>query len=535
MAQSAALENAAQPAWQLIGHTPAKDYADFRSSPDKRQAFARDLDAIGAAAGLSATTAITSVLVSNVYTYTEPFLAVNPATDDALLLWVHDDLAKPVGQAQEIEFSRWDGSAWSTPAGVTNDNKLDGAPQVAWTGDGKGLAVWQRLNDTLPITATFDITTAKKIEIATATYDPVAGTWSPVALLTDNSALDMTPQLARNAAGNVLAAWRQNDAGLLSGTITDTDRIVTAFYGSGWSTPAAAVDGIPGLVDLAAGYGNGAATLAFTRYFTPTASVTPTLQLFTAAWDGAAWSAPVQRTDDSLGHTDPQVVYNAANEPLVVWLAGTGAGQGQALSLRNLTTGAAVTLTLPAETGALDEFRVVQDAAGNIAAVFTAQASQRDLFVAFYDQAHNLWGNPVRLTDDPASESYPAPALDTSGRLLMGYAATAIMPVTKTTTDPDTGEVITYTLPTEGQTDLVTLSHAFVRNLTLTDCRSCAVGRPSGAGQQRDHLGHGAQYRRPGAGRRGGRILRRRSGRRRDADRHAAACRHRWQPASRPP
>jgi len=448
--------------WHLIGHSPAKDHATFRGQSDKRQAFAPHSAQIEPF-GLSAAAAVTSVLVSNVYTYPEPSLAVQPVAGDALLLWVHDDVAKPVGQAQEIEFSRWDGSAWSTPAGVTNDNLLDGAPQVAWTGDGKGLAVWQRLNDTLPITATWDITTARKIEIATATYDPVAGTWTPVTLLTNNMALDMTPQLVRNSAGDLLAAWRRNDAGLLSGTITDTDRIVTAFHDSGWSSPATTVDGIPGLVDLAAGYGSGAATLAFTRYFTPTGSVTPTLQLFTATWDGAAWSAPVRRTDDSLGHTDPQVVYNVANQPLLIWLA------GHELRLANLTTGGSVTLALPAEIGGVDEFRVVQDAAGNIAAVFTAQAAQRDLFVAFYDQAHNLWGNPVRLTDDTASESYPAPALDVTGRLLMGYAATAIVSVTQTTTAPDTGEIITYTLPTEGQTDLVTLSHAFTRNLTLTN------------------------------------------------------------------
>jgi len=464
--------------WSLIGHAPTPDYAAFRAASATRQAFARTAGEIAPLAR-SATTAITSLLVSNVYTYPEPSLAVQPITGDALLLWVHDDIAKPVGQAQEIAFSRWDGSAWRVPAGVTDDDKLDGAPQVAWAAGGEGVAVWQRLNDTLPITATFDVTTAQKIEIATAVYSPTLGTWSPVALLTNNASLDMTPRLAANAGGKLLAAWRQNDAGLLSGTATDPDRIVTAFFDAGWAASAVAVDDIPGLVDLAAGYGAGAATVAFTRYLTPTGSVTPTLQLFTTAWDGSAWAAPIQRTDDDLGHRSPQVVYNAANEPLVVWIAGgavgaglapapatVGTGQGQALSLQNLATGATVTLTLPAEIGALDEFRVVQDAAGNLAAVFTAQATQRDLFVAFFDQAHGLWGNPVRLTDDRASEAYPAPGLDGAGRLLMGYAATAITSVTHTTTVPGTGEVVTYTLPTEGQTDLLTLSHTFIRNLS---------------------------------------------------------------------
>ena len=160
---------------------------------------------------------ITSVLVSNVYTYTEPSLAMHPSTDHALLLWVHDDIARPVGQAQEINFSRWDGSAWSAPAGLTNDDLLDGAPRSPGS-NRKGLAVWHRLNDTLPITATWDITTAQRMEIATASFDLNPNIWSPVILLTDNSALDMTPQFVRNAGGGVLAAWRQNDAGLVNGT-----------------------------------------------------------------------------------------------------------------------------------------------------------------------------------------------------------------------------------------------------------------------------------------------------------------------------
>ena len=109
------------------------------------------------------------------------------------------------------------------------------------------------------------------------------------------------------------------------------------------------------------------------------------------------------------------------------------------------------------------------EVASRLALDWYRQATQRDLFVAFYDQAHGVWGSPVRLTDDRASEAYPAPGLDPTGRLVMGYAATAITPVTQTTTIPETGEVVTYTLPTEGQTDLLTLSHAFTRNLTLAD------------------------------------------------------------------
>lgn len=441
--------------WQLIGHPAGSGYSVFRAATGSRQVVVTE-PALSAA-DLTAQTTVTSLLVSNVYTYPEPSLAVNLDTNDALFLWVHDDVAKPVGQAQEIEFSRWNGSTWSVPAGVTDDNMLDGAPHVAWAAGEEAVAVWERMNDTLPLTATWDVTTANKIEIATAVYSPTTEQWSSVSLLTTNTALDLKPQLVHNSAGQLLSAWRQNPAGFLAGDEANPDRILTTFYNGSWSAPIVAVDDIPGLLDMAVGYGDGTALLAFTRYLTATGYPTTTLQLFTAAWNGTTWESPVQRTDDALSHRNPQVVYKDA-DPILIWLA------GDALRSQNLTSGTTAGLTLENDP-IIDEFRVVQDVAGNIAAVFTAQGTQRDLYVAFYDHLHNVWGRPQQLTNDRASEAYPSPALDTAGQLLLGYAATATVPVTRTATITQTGEVVTYTIPTEGQTDLWTLSRVFIRNL----------------------------------------------------------------------
>ena len=57
---------------------------------------------------------------------------------------------------------------------------------------------------------------------------------------------------------------------------------MAAFYDGHWSTPSVAVSNIAGLVGLAAGYGHGAATIAYTQLVTPTDSLTPTSQLFTS-------------------------------------------------------------------------------------------------------------------------------------------------------------------------------------------------------------------------------------------------------------
>ncbi len=444
--------------WRVLEHITTPAYAAFRAGAGARQAFAP-----GSATGISATTTVTSLLESNVYTYTAPSLAVDPATGHALLLWVHDDPAKQAGQSQEIAFSAWNGTQWSTPAALTNNMQPDDAPQVAWTSSGTAVAVWEHLDATPPLTATFDMTTATKIQLATATYSATTGAWSPVSLLTTNPALHTLPVIARNGSGRLLTVWHENAAGLLSGDAGHPDSIQAAFYTTGWAPTAIAVPAIPGLGDLAAGYGTGVATIAYSQLVTPTDSLSPTLQVFTTAWTGSAWGAPAQLTSDGLDHRDLQVVYNNANQPLVLWLA------GPTLSLRNLVTGHIVTQTLPAELTGVQALRVTRDSAGNIAAIFTAQdAVHSGLYVAYYDQAHDTWGAPTRLTDQSASVRYPTAALASTGRLLAAYASTASLSQMVTTTISGTGQVVTSTVSTDGQTDLVTLSHLFRQNLTLS-------------------------------------------------------------------
>ncbi len=258
----------AQPAhWSYVPHNTSPNYAVFRARSDVGQAFARAQStasgagrrAAGAgerAVGTRAMATISSTLESNVYTYTVPSLAVDPTTGKSLLLWVHDDPHKPAGASTEINFSRYDGSGWSAPTGITDDSLPDDAPQVTWTAGGNAVAVWTRQTQPTPITPTVDITTENGIQIATSSYSDTTGTWAPLSLLTTNPALHTSPQLTRNAGGQVLAVWRENPSGQLFGDADHPDHVSAAFYNNGmWSEPSVAIGDISGLVDLAAGYG----------------------------------------------------------------------------------------------------------------------------------------------------------------------------------------------------------------------------------------------------------------------------------------
>ncbi len=91
-------------------------------------------------------------IMNDIYPLTQPSLAVNPVTGDALLLWDHDDLARPWGQSAEILSGRWDGNSWSATSTLTGDTGLDMHPQAAWVADDQAVAVWEHVTGALPET-----------------------------------------------------------------------------------------------------------------------------------------------------------------------------------------------------------------------------------------------------------------------------------------------------------------------------------------------------------------------------------------------
>ncbi len=450
--------------YTLIPHPSSDRYAVFLRGPTQADSWT----AVPAVAALHP---MTDVLVSNVFTYTTSALAVDPATGQALLVWDHDDIGKPVGQSMELRFSEWNRANWSIPAALTIDTLQDMAPQVAWTTNGQAVAVWHRARQAVSAAGTVDAGFMNGVEIASATYDSATHAWSSPQLLTTNQLADFAPSLARSPDGRLLAAWQQYEttSGLEAAA---PGRVMAAFYDGGWGAPMAAVSDVAQLSEVAAGYGDGQATIAYSWVVTPTGTVTPTRQIRTTAWDGAAWAASHQLTDDTLDHKHLNVLYNAHNEPLLVWLA------GDVLTLRNLTSGFTAAYPLDAGFGIQDELHAVQDGIGNIAAVFRDQISQVDLHVAYFDAAHGVWGRPRPLTADDALERSPAPAFDADGRLQVAYGATA-MHDEEVALPGATGETVTVTLPTAGHTDLSLLRYTFDRNLiVLTDSLALSDANP---------------------------------------------------------
>ena len=448
--QGFALRDLTATDWQMVGRNDDEPYS-----------WLRDVRAPQVLAPLSPLTTVSSTLVSNVYTYTQPSLALRP-DDQALLVWVHDDFSKPTNQALELRYSRWNGSTWQADVAVTDDTYLDTTPHAIWDANDNGLLVWERVNDpSVPITATLDITFARKIELASAVYDATADTWSIPTLVTTNTAADHSPRLARNSAGQVMLVWRQNDAGYLMGNATHPDTLLYKTWdGTNWSATQTALAGLTNVQDVSLAYDGSAATVAFSRVVSDTQAISDTVEIFTSSWDGSIWSGPQQLTaDDGWDNVQPQVAYSPLGEAVVVWRG------GDRLKSHNLQTAAEASVPLPANQ-AVANFRLAAAPDGRMAVVWLGQSGTlHDVYLSYYDVTHDSWGLPQSVTSNSAREDYLSPALDSVGDLLMAYTNTGIVTQTQTMTVTG-GTTITFTLSQDGQTDLNALSFIPDNNLS---------------------------------------------------------------------
>ncbi|RLC83677.1 MAG: hypothetical protein DRJ03_16460, partial [Chloroflexi bacterium] len=116
----------------------------------------------------AAATTTETVLVSPSYARPEPSLTAR-ADGFRLLAYVHDDASDPDGRHTEIRILTWDGSAWSSPTDLTDDQQPDFAPAVAFDGGGNGLVIWERSTLATGITPTLNITFAQRLEIVART------------------------------------------------------------------------------------------------------------------------------------------------------------------------------------------------------------------------------------------------------------------------------------------------------------------------------------------------------------------------------
>ncbi len=437
-------------AWHLMG----RDYVT-----DDYATFVGDRAAPSTATRATAETPI----VTNVYPLADPALAVR---DDGVrvLLWVHDDPTRPLGQGEEIHTARWNGTTWITAA-LTADDHQDFHPQVAFDAAGNAVAIWER-TAIAPVSPTLNITYARAFEIAASAWISGANAWTAPVTLTHNALLDTAPQLARGRDGSLLALWRTGDGYDLLGTAGHPITLTFATWdGSQWLPPTPALVGLTDTLDVRlAVYSATQAALVLARDTDGDLLTGADTELYYATYDGAAWLGPTPLTHDAITDTSPALGYTADGEPIIVWR------RGDALVMQRGWSGTPTPVRPDSTSGAFLDFDLAAAPDGNLALIWQAlDAEGVNLAYTIYDATGGSWGADQVLMRDEALEEAPAPAFAADGSLYLAYHKVAMSWVTETVVFSPTLTVTVTHVPRPVRTDLYLLHHTIGRDLSLSD------------------------------------------------------------------
>ena len=443
---------APQPGWHLI----PRDYA----GPDYARSAAPRLKATSA---LQATATTTETLLTNIYPRPEPSLAVR-SDGHRLLVYVHDDTAKPHGRGTEIRAFYWNGSAWSGPTSLTDDTQPDFNPVVAYDGSGTGVALWERSALPAGITPTLNITFAQSLEIAASTWNGTS--WSTPITLTNDSLMDRAPRLSAGTDGSVMALWETTDGTDALGTATHPLTLTYALWnGSAWSAPTAAITGLHDVLDVAfAAYSSTQATLVYAVDADGLLTTTTDSDLYYSTFNGTAWSGPTRLTNDAIADTTPALAYDAAGRLHLLWLR----GDNLVWLEDSWNTADLQTVRSASTEGGFLGFTLSRAPNGNLAAVWQGMGDEgADLTYAIYDAASDTWSADNTLTGGPDVEADHSPAFGSDGTLYAAYRLVTTEFVTRTFTVSPTHAFTVTHIPQAGQSDLIFLTHTVGRDLTF--------------------------------------------------------------------
>lgn len=418
----------------------------------------------------STSTTVETPIVAGVYSLSEPSLAVR-VDDHRTLLYLHDDPTKPLGQGMELMATQWTGTAWSPPTRLTNDRRLDFAPQIAYDGAGNAVAVWER-SYTDAITTGLTLEFIHSLDIATATWISATNTWSPISMLShDNGMGDYAPRLRTGADGAIMALWETNEGFDLMGTADHPVTYTHALWdGANWSTPAVALSGLYNTLGMdMALYSATEGALVVVRD-SNLVSTTVGTDLYYSLYDGAGWSALHPITSDPpsalTSDTSPALVYDADGTLKLIWLRGT-----DMVMLDGSWNMADVEVVRPnsEEAGFLDPL-VARSPQGHVALAWqSGHGGLFDLAYMVYDATADRWSADQVLTQDDALEISASPAFGTDGTLHVAYRKQHTTYVTETVVFSPTLTVTYTNVPRSGASDLYVLSHNVGRDLAISD------------------------------------------------------------------
>ncbi len=425
----------------------------------------------------SVETSNTLTLMSNLYPYAKPSMAINGS--DAVLLWVHDDPTKLITQSLEIYYSYWNGSTWSYPIYVTDDEFINVDPVVTFDANGNAVAVWSRATAAGSIENPRDI--LDTYEIVYAVFNANEQSWSTPQALTSNTQMDILPMLTTASDGSVNLIWLHGNAADYPIAPDDTVAIdvslqIREWNGGNWSEATILTEGLAtdGKVSIVAG---DISVVVWNTDSDGDSSTTVDREIQLMVKENGTWSSPQTITNNSYADVSPLLTQTSDGQPMLIWVREhvtrtvtiTETESFDQLFFTIYDEGEWLSPTLGFEASGINELAITNTPAGQIVLVWQEVSENGlDLYYAVYDEPFNVFGQAQPLVDNTSAKWAFAPGVLDSGQLLIPHLQREVITTTETITRTD-GTIITLTVPSLQQTDLVITLQPLAYDLAVTN------------------------------------------------------------------
>jgi uncharacterized repeat protein (TIGR01451 family) len=422
---------------------------------------------------LNTTNAVT--LTANIYPYAKPSMAVSG--NQAVLLWTHDEPTKPITQGLEIRSSYWNGTSWSSPTNVTDNELLDVDPVVTFDSQGNAIAVWTQATASTTSEDPRDV--LETYEIVYVLFNTLTQSWSAPQVLTSNVQMDILPILSTSPTGNVTLLWLTGDADNFPIAPDDSIAInvslqASEWNGSTWSVPNTLVSGVSANKRVGVTTGD-VDVIAWSADMDGDASTLADHEIQVMVRQDTTWNNPVALTNNLYGDVSPLLVQTGMGQPMLVWVREqvtrtvslTETESIDQLYFTIYTEDGWLTPTVAFETSGINELTATNTPTGDIVLVWQeVSENSLDLYYAVYDETLNVFGQGQTLTDSTSAKWAYAPGILDSGQLLLPYLQRTVITTTETVRRAD-GITVTLTVPSLQQTDLIVAMHPLANDISV--------------------------------------------------------------------
>ncbi|MBU2099830.1 hypothetical protein KKB11_01210, partial [Candidatus Micrarchaeota archaeon] len=394
-------------------------------------------------------------LIENAYPLSNPEIAFNNA--NTVIVYSEDVLGKSDFQGEEIFALVQNNGVWSEAVNISNNNKMDFSPKIAFFNN-KAIIAWTQQKEIYNSDPGLSKEFIQNFELAFAVFNPDSGIVESTGVITENDSADLNPSFVFNE-GRLFLVWDQFNE--------NSSKINFAeFSGSSFISPNQISKN--NLFEKSVSFYNG----------NPFIALIEENELFF----GEADKQLKQLSNDSFTDSSPKLLFfnNIAltGRGIIVWLKDQG--KGKELFFSSITNGQAFK---EEETGVFvqaNQFELIEDNSGNAVVLWTEiNENKPELFYSVYDRSTNNWSEEQFLTDSPALEEKFSAAFNTQNSLLISVLETEIELIQET--DSFTGKDLeedkmlenderTFSnIPVPKEKNLILVTHSYSNDLLFSN------------------------------------------------------------------